>query len=188
VWTAPKKLDTYWGHFMFKRKKYDYEFRLECVRAVLNGKGSVTAVAKQKGIEDSNLRLWLGFYEAYGNQGLKPRVKQHYTVCFKLMVLKAIDQELLSLRAACVRFNIPSESVIISWRNAYGSKGEPGLIAKPIGRPAKMKLPIKRKAKKSAKPLTREEELLNENEYLRAENELLKKLQALAQTKKKQKP
>ena len=173
---------------MFKRKKYDYEFRLQCVEAVLDGKRSVKSIAREKGIEHSNLRLWLGFYEAYGTQGLKPRAKQHYTACFKLMVLKAIDKELLSLRAACVRFNIPSESAIISWRNAYESKGESGLIAKPIGRPAKMKLPIKRKAKKPAKPLTREEELLNENEYLRAENELLKKLQALAQTKKKQKP
>ena len=173
---------------MFKRKKYDYEFRLQCVEAVLKDKGSVKAVAKQKGIEHSNLRLWLGFYDAYGKQGLKPRVKQHYTVSFKLIVLKAIDKELLSLRAACIRFNIPSESVIIHWRNSYELNGESGLIAKPTGRPAKMKLPIKRKAKKSAKPLTREEELLNENEYLKAENELLKKLQALAQTKKKQKP
>lgn len=51
-----------------------------------------------------------------------------------------------------------------------------------------MKQPIKRKPRKSTKPLTREEELLKENEYLRAENELLKKLQALVQTDKKQKP
>jgi len=52
----------------------------------------------------------------------------------------------------------------------------------------KMKPPIKRKPRKSAKPLSREEELLLENEYLRAQNELLKKLQALAQPSKKQKP
>jgi transposase len=51
-----------------------------------------------------------------------------------------------------------------------------------------MKPPIKRKARKSSKPLTREEELLKENEYLRAENALLKKLQALVQADKKQKP
>jgi len=51
-----------------------------------------------------------------------------------------------------------------------------------------MKQPIKRKQRKSTRPLTREEELLSENEYLRAENELLKKLQALVQTNKKQKP
>ena len=41
---------------------------------------------------------------------------------------------------------------------------------------------------KSSKPLTREQELLEELEYLRAENALLKKLQALDQVDKKQKP
>ena len=170
---------------MFKRKKYDYEFRLQCVEAVLEGKGSVKSIAKENGIEHSSLRLWLGFYEVYGKQGLASRAKQHYNAGFKLMVLKAIDKELLSLRAACVRFNIPSESVIINWRRSYDSQGESGLIAKQKGRPVKMKAPIKRKAKKPAQPLTREEELMKENEYLRAENELLKKLQALVQTKKK---
>lgn len=47
---------------------------------------------------------------------------------------------------------------------------------------------IKRKVRKSNKPLSREEELLQENEYLRAENALLKKLQALAQEENKRKP
>ncbi len=37
---------------------------------------------------------------------------------------------------------------------------------------------------KSDKPLTREEELLKENEKLRCENDLLKKLHALAKPKK----
>jgi transposase len=78
--------------------------------------------------------------------------------------------------------------LIIKWRKAYESEGQTGLIAKPKGRPPKMKQPIKRKVKAPARPLTREEELLKENEYLRAENELLKKLQALVQTRKKQKP
>jgi transposase len=43
----------------------------------------------------------------------------------------------------------------------------------------------KRKKRKSDKPLTREEELLLENEALRCENELLKKLQALIQAEEK---
>ena len=46
----------------------------------------------------------------------------------------------------------------------------------------------KRKKSKSDKPLTREEELLKENERLRCENELLKKLQALAQARINPKP
>lgn len=173
---------------MGKRKKYDYEFRLRCVEAVLKGQGSVTSIAKENGIDHSNLRLWLKFHEAYGAPGLKPRAKRHYDLSFKLSVLKAIEQERLSLRETCARFNIASESVIINWRRVYESEGKAGLVPKSKGRSPTMKLPIKRKAKKPPRPLTREEELLKENEYLRAENELLKKLQALVQTSKKRKP
>lgn len=173
---------------MFKRNKYNYEFRLHCVEAVLRGKRSVRAVATEKGFEVSNLRLWVSFYERYGKAGLMPRGKQHYDPAFKYQVLTTIDREHLSLRSACVRFNIPSESVIISWRKAFELKGPAGLNPQRKGRPPKMKQPIKRKPRKSTKPLTKEEELLKENEYLRAENELLKKLQALVQTSKKQKP
>lgn len=173
---------------MYKRNKYNYEFRLQCVKSVLQKRQSVSEVANEKGIDRANLRLWLGFYEKYGKSGLKPRGKQQYDAAFKQKVLVTIDKELLSLREACFRFNIPSESVIINWRKAYELKGQSGLIPQPKGRPKKMDKPIKRKKRKSAKPLSREEELVKENEYLRAENELLKKLQALVQTNKKQKP
>jgi transposase len=173
---------------MFKRNKYDYAFRLRCVEAALSGKDTIKGIAKKNGFEDSNLRLWIGFYEHYGKAGLKPRSQRHYDISFKLEVLTSIDKEFLSLRSACVRFNIPSESVIISWQKAYKLNGQLGLIPKIKGRPKMTKPLIKRKPRKSAKPLTKEEELLKENEYLKAENELLKKLQALVQTNKKQKP
>ncbi len=173
---------------MNKRNKYNYSFRLQCVEAVLKDKRSVKAVAREKGFEESNLRLWVGFYKRYGCSGLVSGGKRQYDARFKLKVLKAIDTQCLSLSDACVRFNIRSQSAIINWRRAYESKGQQGLIAKPKGRPKQMKPPIKRKQRKSSKPLTREEELLLENQYLKAENELLKKLQALAQPSKKQKP
>jgi transposase len=173
---------------MKKRNEYNYAFRLQCVEAVLEDNRAIGEVATEKGIRRSNLQLWVSFYQQHGKFGLVSNGRQHYDLAFKLKVLKAIDNQRLSLREACVRFNIRSESAIINWRRAYESRGEQGLLAKPKGRPKKMKPPIKRKARKSSKPLTREEELLLENEYLRAENELLKKLQALAQTSKKRKP
>ena len=46
---------------------------------------------------------------------------------------------------------------------------------------------FKRKKRKSDKPLTREEELLQEIERLRCENALLKKLQALIQAEEEAK-
>ena len=173
---------------MNKRIKYDYKFRLQCVEAVVKNNRSVKVVALEKGIEHSNLRLWLGFYRRYGKEGLKSRKYQFYDAPFKLNVIQTIEKELLSLREACARFNIPSDATIMSWKRLYESEGIQGLFNKPKGRPPKMKPPIKSKAKKSSKPLTREEELLKENEYLRAENALLKKLQALVQADKKQKP
>lgn len=173
---------------MNKRIKYDYKFRLQCVEAVVISNRPVKVVALEKGIEHSNLRLWLGFYRLYGKEGLKGRKYQFYDAAFKLNVIQTIEKELLSLREACARFNIPSDATIMSWKRLYESEGIQGLFNKPKGRPPKMKPPIKSKAKKSSKPLTREEELLKENEYLRAENALLKKLQALVQADKKQKP
>ena len=173
---------------MFKRTKYDYNFRLRCVEAVLKKSHSISQVAQENGLKKSNLELWVLFYQHYGKEGLNARTKQHYEPLFKYEVLEVITKEHLSLRSACVRFNIPSESVIISWRKAYELNGQAGLISKPKGRPTKMDKPIKRKSRKSAKPLTREEELLKENEYLKAQNEFLKKLQALVQAEQKRKP
>jgi transposase len=173
---------------MNKRIKYDYKFRLQCVEAVVKNNRPARVVASEKGVVFSNLRLWLGFYLKYGKDGLKRRKYQYYDVSFKLKVIQTIEKELLSLRQACIRFNVPSESTIVGWKRVFETEGILGLSNKPKGRPPKMKPPIKRKARKSSKPLTREQELLEELEYLRAENALLKKLQALVQADKKQKP
>jgi transposase len=173
---------------MGRNAKYSYSFKLRCVQTVLKEHTSIKSLAKEQGCSASDLRLWVGFYQTYGKAGLKPRQNQRYDTAFKLRVLKAIERESLSLRTACVQFNISRHSVISDWKRAYESNGLSGLTNQPRGRPKKMKRPIKRKSRKSNKALSREEELLRENEYLKAENELLKKLQALAQTKKKQKP
>jgi transposase len=186
---CPQKVRHFWGHFfMFKRPKYDYTFRLRCVESVILDGQSIHSVAFLHNADRSSLRLWVRQYQNGGATGLLPRAKQVYDLDFKLKVLQILAQESLSLRDACVRFSIPSPSIIIQWRKAYAKDGLSGLHPKRKGRKSTMKSPFKRKPRKSDKPMTREEELLKENEYLRAENELLKKLHALVQTRKKQEP
>lgn len=73
----------------------------------------------------------------------------------------------------------------MNWHRNYKKDGVKGLNHKPRGKPKSMK--FKRAKKKSNKPLTREEELLLENESLRAELDLLKKLQALIQQEQNEK-
>lgn len=174
---------------MGKRQKYDYSFKLRSVNFIVKDHRSIESVAWEYGFPKSCLQLWLSFYKAYGSEGLKKHRNRHYDVSFKLLVLTTIDQEHLSLREACARFNIASPSVIGRWKRGYKLNGLTDLATKARGRPKKMNMSsIKRKPRKSNKPLTREEELLLKIEALEAENELLKKLQALTQARKRQKP
>lgn len=169
---------------MERKIKYDYAFKLECVKLVLEKHYSCNYVSIEKGLERSNLRKWIGFYKEYGAIGLLPRKNQSYSLDFKLEVLKAIDKDSLSLRAASVKFNIPDTSIIVKWKKDFANFGLVALQLKTRGRPKTMN-DNKRKKRKSDKPLTREEELLLEIEALRCENELLKKLQALIQAEEK---
>ncbi|CAN1530831.1 hypothetical protein MCEGE10_01388 [Flavobacteriaceae bacterium] len=169
---------------MERKVKYDYAFKLECVKLVLEKHYSCNYASIEKGVERSNLRKWIGFYKQYGAIGLLPRKNQSYSLDFKLKVLKAIDNDSLSLRVVSVKFNIPDTSIIVKWKKDFTTFGLVGLQPKTRGRPTFMDT-NKRKKRKSDKPLTREEELLLENEALRCENELLKKLQALIQAEEK---
>ena len=169
---------------MERKVKYDYAFKLECVKLVLEQHYSCNYVANQKGLYESNIRKWIGFYRQYGVNGLLPRTNQSYSVNFKLKVLKAIDKDLMSLRDSSLKYNIPDAGIIVKWKKDFTNFGLAGLQLKTKGRPKAMNN-NKRKKRKSDKPLTREEELLLEIEALRCENELLKKLQALIQAEEK---
>ena len=171
---------------MGRKVKYTYEFKLRCVKQVLNNHQTVEDVSKLQGCHHTTLHDWIRFYEKYGKKALLPRETKVYSIPFK--VIEAIDKDSLSFSQACLEFNIPTKSVIMKWQRNYKKEGIIGLNHKPRGKPKSMQ--FKRAKKKSNKPLTREEQLLLENESLRAELDLLKKLQALIQQEqnKKQKP
>jgi transposase len=172
---------------MERKVKYDYAFKLECVELVLKKHYSNRYVSKLKGLDESNIRNWVSSYKNHGEFGLFPKKNQSYSIGFKLKVLKRIKAKSLSIADACLEFNIPTKSTIIKWQKDFTNFGIEGLKQKQRGRPTSMS-DYKRKKRKSDKPLTREEELLKENERLRCENELLKKLHALIQADKNQKP
>jgi transposase len=165
---------------MERKVKYAYEFKLRCVEEVLKKGRSVISTATKNGIADTSVKRWIRFYIKFGNEGLLPKSRNtNYSLNFKLKVLQAIEKKRLSLGEACLTFNIPASSTILTWQRQYLKDGLAGLELKPKGRPIAMN--FKRKQIKTNKTLTREEELLKELEYLRAENEILKKFNALVQ-------
>lgn len=167
--------------------KYSLSFKLSCIERIAKHNLSVHSLAREIGLDASIIRKWKRFYDLYGIEGLQRRSNRSYDVKFKLRVLETIESQNLSLKQAAARFNIAAESIIITWRVAYEKYGILGLKNKPRGRPSIMSN-YQRKKKKSGQPLTREEELLLENERLRAEIDFLKKLGALALKNNRQKP
>ena len=93
---------------MERKVKYDYAFKLECIRLVLEKHISVNFVSKQKGLHHSNLCKWVLLYKAYGKPGLLSNKNQDYSVGFKLKVIQAIEKEHLSSSATRLKFNISS--------------------------------------------------------------------------------
>jgi transposase len=173
--TAPKKLDTSWGIFMGKNRKHSVEFRLMVVKAYENG-FSFSRLARRFEISRSCIQQWVGHYKECGVASLLPRYGRAYTKEFKQQVVCAYQKQGLSLKECCFKFQIPSISTLHGWVRQYEQFGING-FSTARGRPGSMK--NKPRIIKIYGPLTRLQELENENLRLRAENDLLKKLDAL---------
>ncbi len=162
--------------FMGKRRKFSPEFRLKAVKEYLKV-GSIRGVARSFGIGKSLLELWVTHYRQNGKAGLTKGARQKHSRDFKEHVVQVYENSDLSLRECCLRYKIPTITSLSLWISQFG--------ANATKKPRKQRTPMKQKrsSKKQTTPLTRVEELEKEVLYLRAENALLKKLDALIRQK-----
>lgn len=169
---------------MSRKAKYTASFRLTAVQKVIKNNLSITCVCDNLGVSKTELKKWIKYYQRYGVSGLTPLVKnKNYSGDFKLKIIHSIEKKGYSFREAALINNIPCPKSVAKWYHVYQTIGAVELYTESRGRTKTMKEKATRKYSK--KPLTREEELLLENESLRAELALLKKLHALAQARKK---
>lgn len=101
----------------------------------------------------------------------KGKPNKRYPSEFKQMVVETMRAECLSLRETMRRFEINDQGIIKRWERIYFEEGPEGLAVerrgrKSTGRPAKLSTTV-------------EEDLIAENQRLRAEIDYLKNLQAL---------
>ena len=97
---------------------------------------------------------------------------KRYTGEFKQRVVETMMQEKLSCREAARQFDVNDHNRVASWERIYLEEGPEGLYVERRGRGSKGRPP------KKLKPEV-EEDLLAEVQRLRAENDYLKKLNAL---------
>lgn len=163
--------------------KYDEAFKLRVVRQYLRGDAGLRAVAKRHGIDHGLVSRWAAAYDKHGVAGIR---KKHsvYSAEFKLSVLKCMWSERLSIKQTCARFDLREPTSVSRWQRQYHEGGIHALEPRPKGRRPSVMPPISPSAPAPKENDTRtREELLEELEYLRAENAYLKKLDALLKQK-----
>jgi transposase len=165
-----------------QRNKFSIEEKERIVLSILEeGYDSYRSVAREFNTCHRLISLWVDSYKVHGRSGLSFKNKLSYTGEFKLSVLQEMRSEGLSLHQLSVKYLI-SPSVLSTWKHEYIEGGATALFMKKRkGRPPKAGNKQKATQKTS---LSDEEKLVKENELLRAENDYLKKLQALIQNQK----
>lgn len=181
---TPKVRHNIWGVFMKKkeRNKFSIEEKERIVLSVLEeGFDSFQSIAREFNTSHRLISLWVDSYKVHGKSGLSFKNDLSYTGEFKLKLLQEMCSGGLSLHQLSVKYLI-SPSVLSTWKRQFKDGGATVLFMnKPKGRPPKACIKQLTKKKPS---LNTEEKLIKENELLRAENDFLKKLQALIQDQK----
>lgn len=162
--------------------KYSKDFKLKLIKQCLSGKLSLSQLATIHGIDRSNIRLWVNAYQAHGMKSVN-RPYTLYSSTFKVSVVKYMSRHGLSLKQACVHFNIPTPRSVSTWQKLYNQGGPTALDPRPRRRLA---MTEKRKPFKATnKPVEEmtQAELMREVQYRRAETAYLKKLEAVLQAR-----
>jgi len=155
--------------------KLSLEKKIEIVMHYMNTSDGYINTANEFGINKSVVEMLVAQYQQNGIEGLYHR-NGTYSGEFKLHVLQYQQQNKLSDKETAVYFKIPNWGTLCSWRKKYLTGGYELLCRDGRGNPKNM---ATKKSKKNTEPKTELEKLREENEWLRMENAILKKLNAL---------
>lgn len=160
--------------------KHTTQSKLSAVQRYLDGPHGYTILARELGLSTTALRNWVARYQRHGVAGLSARAWSRHSDKFKVSVLKHMWDNGLSFRETAVEFNLSNSKLVVQWarRHKNGAFDQARCskvsdMMKP--RPPAVTTPDENRSQK---------ELIRELEYLRAENAVLKKLKALAESKK----
>jgi len=149
--------------------------RLAAVLEVEAGE-TISAVAKKYQISPQVINRSMGLYREHGEKGLSSRGRK-YKAEEKLQIIDYMHKNHLSYKDAGIQFGISGSNTVWDWEHKYLENGIKGLEGKKKDR--------KSRVEKTKPPKTREQELLDRIHYLEAENEYLKKLNALVAEREK---
>ena len=162
-----------------KRKKHSIEDRIKYMKMLEEG-CSIRSISIKYGIDNSLLSVLWTKYQKEGPSGLIKKSNVRADGAFRETVIRDVEENCISLSEAAIKYDVCISRISI-WMKLVREKGYDALYEiRTIGRPPK-ETDMGRPRKKKPEEMTELELLRYENERLRAEVALLKKVRALVE-------
>jgi transposase len=166
------------------RKKVPLEVKMEALKLLQSGE-SANAVSKQLSISNGELQTWSLIYAKEGERGLAVYPKNICIGAIKDKIICTYRQKRVPLHILSAKYSVPYSSVCCCI-STYKRKGNAGIEGAVIKFEDLMRAGDHVKEELTEAELKQKlKEALNENEYLKAENALLKKVKALVEAEER---
>ncbi|EFY02210.1 IS3-Spn1, transposase [Streptococcus dysgalactiae subsp. dysgalactiae ATCC 27957] len=153
--------------------KLSYEDKIEIYRLRQSG-WTWPKISQTFNMSKYNLQYMVRLIDIHGLESVCKRKNRYYSPELKQEIINEVLMKGRSQLEVSLDYGLPNKGMLPNWIAQYKKNGYT-ILEKSRGRPVKMG----RKPKKKLEEMTELERLQYDNEYLRAENAVLKKLREL---------